>query len=282
MAVILDGKKLAAQLADKLSKRIEILKNRNIISKFVVINASNDPASKVYIRAKKRLAEKIGIELMDLHFDESTTQNELLNLIRKLNKDDSINGIMIQFPVLKQFNPDKLIDAIDPMKDVDALTVTNIGHLWRGDYIVTPATASGVMKLLEHYKINLAGKNVVIIGRSNIVGKPLAALLLQANATVSILHSKTQNIASYTKQADIVVVAIGKANFLKADMIKPGATIIDIGINRIDNKIYGDVDFNSVQKVASAITPVPGGIGPLTVEGLMEQVVTLTEIQNGR
>lgn len=282
MVVILDGKKLAAQLADKLSKRIEILKNRNIISKFVVINASNDPASKVYIRAKKRLAEKIGIELMDLHFDESTTQNELLNLIRKSNKDDSINGIMIQFPVLKQFNPDKLIDAIDPMKDVDALTVTNIGHLWRGDYIVTPATASGVMKLLEHYKINLAGKNVVIIGRSNIVGKPLAALLLQANATVSILHSKTQNVASYTKQADIVVVAIGKANFLKADMIKPGATIIDIGINRIDNKIYGDVDFNSVQKVASAITPVPGGIGPLTVEGLMEQVVTLTEIQNGR
>lgn len=282
MAVILDGKKLAAQLADKLSKRIEILKNRNIISKFVVINASNDPASKVYIRAKKRLAKKIGIELIDLYFDESTTQNELLNLIRKLNKDDSINGIMIQFPVLKQFNPDKLIDAIDPMKDVDALTVTNIGHLWRGDYIVTPATASGVMKLLEHYKINLAGKNVVIIGRSNIVGKPLAALLLQANATVSILHSKTQNVASYTKQADIVVVAIGKANFLKADMIKPGATIIDIGINRIDNKIYGDVDFNSVQKVASAITPVPGGIGPLTVEGLMEQVVTLTEIQNGR
>lgn len=282
MVVILDGKKLAAQLADKLSKRIEILKNRNIISKFVVINASNDPASKVYIRAKKRLAEKIGIELMDLHFDESTTQNELLNLIRKSNKDDSINGIMIQFPVLKQFNPDKLIDAIDPMKDVDALTVTNIGHLWRGDYIVAPATASGVMKLLEHYKINPAGKNAVIIGRSNIVGKPLAALLLQANATVSILHSKTQNVASYTKQADIVVVAIGKANFLKADMIKPGATVIDIGINRIDNKIYGDVDFNSVQKVASAITPVPGGIGPLTVEGLMEQVVTLTEIQNGR
>lgn len=281
MAVILDGKKLAANLAEQLSKKIKNLKSKDIVPKFVVINASNDPASKVYIKAKKHLAEKIGIELQDIFFDESAKQEDIIELIEKLNKDDSINGIMVQLPLPDQFDDDKIIDTIDPLKDVDALTAANIGHLWRGDYTVLPATASGVMSLLKHYNIKLMGQNAVIIGRSNIVGKPLAALLLQANATVSILHSKTQNIKKYTKMADIVVVAIGSAKFLTADMIKPGATIIDIGINRDAQELCGDVDFDSVQNIAGAITPVPGGVGPLTVESLMEQVITLTEIQNG-
>lgn len=279
MATILDGKKLANQLNEKLKQKIEALKVKGIQPTFAVINIGDNAANKVYIRSKVNNANKLGIQIKNYDFPENTKQSQVVALIKQLNADSEMNGIMVQSPVSKTCNFDELVDLIDPEKDIDALNAVNIGRLWRGDYFVKPATASGIMSLLAHYDVDLTGKNAVIVGRSNIVGKPMAALLLEANATVSFLHTKTDDLAKHTRRADILIAAAGQPHLIKADMVKPGAIVIDVGINRINNKLIGDVDFDNVQKVAAAITPVPGGIGPLTVEGLMEQVVALTERQ---
>lgn len=281
MGKILDGKSLANLRAQKLKKEVEILKQDGINPLFCVINIGDDPASKVYVKTKKRRAQEMGIEQKIYQLPSTESEESVLNLIDKLNQDPSVHGIMVQMPTPEQINVNHLLERIDPEKDVDGLTPTNIGHLWQSDHFVEPATAIGIMKLLEHYKINVAGKNVAIIGRSNIVGKPLAALMLEKDASVSVLHSKTKSLSTYTRMADIIIVAAGQANLLTSEMVKNGAVVIDVGINRVEGHLVGDVDFKQVLSKASWITPVPGGVGPLTVELLMEQVVKLTRRAHG-
>lgn len=281
MGKILDGKSLANLRAQKLKKEVEILKQDGINPLFCVINIGDDPASKVYVKTKKRRAQEMGIEQKIYQLPSTESEESVLNLIDKLNQDPSVHGIMVQMPTPEQINVNHLLERIDPEKDVDGLTPTNIGHLWQSDHFVEPATAIGIMKLLEHYKINVAGKNVAIIGRSNIVGKPLAALMLEKDASVSVLHSKTKSLSTYTRMADIIIVAAGQANLLTSEMVKKGAVVIDVGINRVEGHLVGDVDFKQVLSKASWITPVPGGVGPLTVELLMEQVVKLTRRAHG-
>ena len=282
MGQLLDGKKLANIRADLLQKQVLNLKKSKIQPLFCVINIGQDPSSLIYLKTKKRRADQTGIEQKLFQLPVTVSQKELLELIDKLNHDKNVNGIMIQLPVPKQIILNEALAAIDPDKDVDCLTPANVGRLWQGDHFVEPATAHGILALLDYYHINLKGKNAVIIGRSSIVGKPLAALLLEKDATVSILHLKTKNLTEYTKKADILVSATGEHNLVTADMIKKNAVIIDVGISRFNGKTVGDVDFEHVAPIASFITPVPGGIGPLTVESLMEQVIQLTRRNNGK
>lgn len=282
MGKILDGKALANLLGKNLKEKVKNLKAEGITPHFCVINIGDDTASKIYVRSKKRKAEKLGI-IQDIYqMPADTKQQEVLDLIDKLNTDPEINGLMVQMPTPEQISADELLARIDPNKDVDSLTPANVGRLWLKDHFVEPATAEGIMALLKHYEIPLNGKNVVIIGRSNIVGKPLAALMLEKNATITIAHSKTQNLASLTKRADVIVSATGEPCLIKADMVKDGVIVVDVGINRVNGKLVGDVDFDAVKEKASYITPVPGGVGPLTVQFLMEAVVNLTRRQNGR
>ena len=280
MGKILDGKAFANLLGQNLKEKVKKLKDEGIMPHFCVINIGDDPASKIYVRTKKRRAEKMGI-IQDIYqMSADTKQEEALALIDKLNADPAINGLMVQLPAPKQIDADALLERIDPNKDVDGLTPANIGHLWMGNHFVEPATAEGIIALLKHYEIPLEGKNVVIIGRSNIVGKPLAALMLEQNATVTIAHSRTKNLGEITKKADVLVSATGQAFLVKADMVKDGAVVVDVGMNHVDGKLVGDVDFDKVKEKTSYITPVPGGVGPLTVQFLMEAVVKLTRRQN--
>ncbi len=280
MEKILDGKAFANLLGQNLKEKVKKLKDEGITPHFCVINIGDDPASKIYVRTKKRRAEKMGI-IQDIYqISADTKQEEALALIDKLNADPAINGLMVQLPAPKQIDADALLERIDPNKDVDGLTPANIGHLWMGNHFVEPATAEGIIALLKHYEIPLEGKNVVIIGRSNIVGKPLAALMLEQNATVTIAHSRTKNLGEITKKADVLVSATGQAFLVKADMVKDGAVVVDVGMNHVDGKLVGDVDFDKVKEKTSYITPVPGGVGPLTVQFLMEAVVKLTRRQN--
>lgn len=282
MGQILDGKTFANILGQNLKEKVKKLKEEGITPHFCVINIGDDPASKIYVRTKKRRAEKMGI-IQDIYqMSADTKQEEAIDLIDKLNADPSINGLMVQLPAPKQIDADALLERIDPNKDVDGLTPANTGHLWMGNHFVEPATAEGIIALLKHYEIPLEGKNVVIIGRSSIVGKPLAALMLEQNATVTIAHSKTKNLAEITKKADVLVSATGQAFLVKADMVKDGAVVVDVGMNHVNGKLVGDVDFDNVKDKASYITPVPGGVGPLTVQFLMEAVVKLTRRQNDR
>lgn len=282
MGKILDGKAFANLLGQNLKEKVKKLKDEGITPHFCVINIGDDPASKIYVRTKKRRAEKMGI-IQDIYqMSADTKQEEAIALIDKLNADPAINGLMVQLPAPKQIDTDALLERIDPNKDVDGLTPANIGHLWMGNHFVEPATAEGIIALLKHYEIPLEGRNVVIIGRSNIVGKPLAALMLEQNATVTIAHSRTKNLGEITKKADVLVSATGQAFLVKADMVKDGAVVVDVGMNHVDGKLVGDVDFDNVKEKASYITPVPGGVGPLTVQFLMEAVVKLTRRQNDR
>ena len=282
MGKILDGKAFANELGQNLKEKVKNLKEKGITPHFCVINIGDDPASKIYVRTKKRRAEKMGI-IQDIYqMPADTEQAEALALIDKLNADPTINGVMVQLPAPKQIDADELLERIDPNKDVDGLTPANIGRLWMEDHFIEPATAEGIIALLKHYQIKLDGKNVVVVGRSNIVGKPLAALMLEQNATVTICHLHTQNLGEITKKADIVVSATGQAFLITADMVKDGAVVVDVGMNHVNGKLVGDVDFDNVKEKASYITPVPGGVGPLTVQFLMEAVVKLTRRQNGR
>ena len=271
---ILDGKKVSAKVREDLRLEVDNLKKEGIKPKLAVIMVGNDLASKVYVRNKNKACEEIGIEYEEFLLDEETTMEELLNVIDNLNKNQNIDGILLQSPIPKHLDINKAFRAILPEKDVDGFHPINAGKLSIGEKCFVPCTPHGVVKIIEEYNIETEGKNVVIVGRSNIVGKPLIQCMLQKNATVTVCHSKTRNLEEFTKKADILIVAIGKQKFITENMVKEGVIVIDIGINRNEEgKLVGDVDFDNVSKKASYITPVPGGVGPMTVAMLMENVV---------
>ena len=274
MATIIDGKALAKKIRQELKEECNELRSKEIIPKLAVIMVGDNPASKVYVRNKSKACEEIGIEYEEYLLNEDTKQEELIELIKKLNEDKTINGILLQSPIPKKLSINEAFNKISYKKDVDGFNPINVGKLSIGQDCFISCTPFGVVKMLEEYNIETQGKNVVIIGRSNIVGKPLIQCMLQKNATVTVCHSKTENIKNITKNADILIAALGKAKFVTADMVKDGAVIIDVGINRNDEgKLVGDVDFENVQKRASYITPVPGGVGPMTIAMLMTNVV---------
>lgn len=274
MAEIIDGKELAKKIRMDLKEEVNELKNKGINPKLAVIMVGDDKASKVYVKNKSKVCEEIGIEYEEFLMDENTTMEELLELIDNLNNRKDIHGILLQSPIPKNLHINEAFNKISYKKDVDGFNPINVGKLSIGQDCFISCTPFGVVKMLEEYNIEIQGKNVVIIGRSNIVGKPLIQCMLQKNATVTVCHSKTENIKDITKNADILIAALGKAKFVTADMVKDGAVIIDVGINRNDEgKLVGDVDFENVEKKASYITPVPGGVGPMTIAMLMTNVV---------
>ncbi len=281
MAVIIDGKEVAKKTREELKKEVDVLKQNGITPKLTVIMVGDNPASKVYIKQKSKACNDVGVEYEEYFLDTKTTQKELLELIEKLNKDKSVNGILLQSPLPPHLDISEAFRTIDYRKDVDGFHPMNVGKLVLGQDTFISCTPYGIMRLFENYKIDLCGKNVVIIGRSNIVGKPLVQCCLNNNATVTICHSKTKDVKEASKNADVLVAAIGKPKFVKADMVKDGAIVIDVGINRLDTgKIVGDVDFEAVSQKASYITPVPGGVGPMTVAMLMNNVVKAAKEQN--
>lgn len=274
MAEIINGKELAQKIRLGLKGEVTKLKNNGIIPKLAVIMVGDDKASKVYVRNKSKACEEIGVEFEEFLLDDTTTMEQLLNLIDELNNRNDIHGILLQSPIPKHLDINLAFNKIDYRKDVDGFHPINVGKLSIGEDCFISCTPFGVVKMLEEYNIDVQGKNVVIIGRSNIVGKPLIQCMLKKNGTVTVCHSKTQNIKEITKNADILIAALGKAKFVTADMVKDGAVIIDVGINRNDDgKLVGDVDFENVEKKASYITPVPGGVGPMTIAMLMTNVV---------
>lgn len=279
--MILDGKELSKKRKIELKQEVLRLKDiYNKVPKLAIIMVGNNPASQIYVRNKIKACTFCNIESELIHLEETVTMEELLNIIDKLNNDESVNGIIAQLPLPSHLNEQIVIDSISPNKDVDGFSLVNKGKLFCGIPSFTPATPQGIMTMLEEYNIDPKGKSAVVIGRSNIVGKPMAQLLLNKHATVTICHSRTTNLSEVAKQADILVVAIGKANFVTKDMVKPGATVIDVGINRIDDKLYGDVDFEQVKDVAGYISPVPGGVGPMTITTLLEHTVKAFKLQN--
>ena len=280
MAEIIDGKELAKKVRKELKKDVEELKAKGINPKLAVIMVGNDPGSTVYVRNKSKACEKVGIEFEEFLFDEKTEEAELLDLIDKLNADDSIHGILLQCPVPKHIDVNKAFRRISPNKDVDGFNPINVGNLTIGEDAFISCTPYGVVKMFEEYNIETEGKRAVILGRSNIVGKPMIQCMLNKNSTVTVCHSRTQNIGEVIKEADIVIAAIGKPNFVKADMVKEGAVVIDVGINRLeDGTITGDVDYENVAPKASFITPVPGGVGPMTIAMLLNNVVKAAKIE---
>ncbi len=281
MTEIIDGKGLAKKIRENLKKDVEELKKEGIIPKFAVILIGDDPASKIYVRNKNKACIEIGIDYEEHVLKQDTTMEELLKLIDKLNNNKSINGILLQSPLPKHLDINEALKRIDYKKDVDGFNPINVGKLSLGQDCFISCTPYGIIKMLEEYKIPIEGKKAVIIGRSNIVGKPLIQCLLSKNATVTVCHSKTQNIEEITKSSDIIITAMGKPKFLKENMVKQGATVIDVGINRMENgKIVGDVDFEEVSKKTSYITPVPGGVGPMTIAMLMNNIIKATKEQN--
>lgn len=281
MAKIIDGKVISASVKKRVQDAVSDLKQKGVTVGLAVIIVGEDPASKVYVSNKKKACEALGIISEEYALPESTTNEELLALINELNRKPSINGILCQLPLPKHLDEKLIINSIDPNKDVDAFHPFNVGKIMIGDFHFLPCTPAGVMEMLEYEGIDVTGKNCVVIGRSNIVGKPMNMLLLHKNGTVTVCHSKTKNLAEICKKADILVAAVGRPNFVTADMVKPDAVVIDVGINRVDGKLCGDVDFENVSKIASAITPVPGGVGPMTIAMLMQNTLTAAKIQNG-
>ncbi len=281
MALIIDGKAVSATVKDRVAEGVAELKAKGISTGLAVILVGEDPASKIYVSNKKKACEALGMISQEYILPETTTQDELIALIETLNNEPSINGILCQLPVPKHIDDQAVIAAISPEKDVDAFHVQNVGKIVTGDYDFVPCTPAGIMEMLAHYDISPEGKKCVVIGRSNIVGKPMALLLLHKNGTVTVCHSRTQKLAEITREADILVAAIGKAKFVTADMVKEGAVVIDVGMNRADGKLCGDVDFDEVSRKASAITPVPGGVGPMTIAMLMQNTLTAAKRQNG-
>lgn len=273
MAIVLSGKELSEQLTQEQKKRVEELAKQGIYPGLAVVLVGEDPASQIYVRNKGIACETIGIHSVTICLDADISQEDLENKIKELNEDRKISGILVQLPLPKHLNEEAALSCILPEKDVDGFHLINAGKLFTGQTGVTPCTPKGVMYMLKQAGINLVGKEAVVIGRSNIVGKPAAMLLLNEHCTVTILHSRTKNLAEHTKRADILIAAIGKARFVTADMVKPGAVVIDVGINRVDGKVVGDVDYEEVEKVAGYITPVPGGVGKMTISMLMENTI---------
>lgn len=274
MAIIIDGKELAKKVRSNLKIECDELKKQGIQPRLAVILVGNDSASKVYVRNKNRACEEVGIEFEEYILKEETTQEELINLIEELNNKKDVDGILLQSPIPEHLNINEAFEKISYKKDVDGFNPINVGKLVLNQNTFVSCTPYGVMKMFEEYNIDLEGKNVTIVGRSNIVGKPLIQCVLKKNATVTVCHSRTKDLKEHTKNADIVISAIGKSKFITADMIKQGAVVIDVGINRgEDGKLTGDVDFEEVEKKASYITPVPGGVGPMTIAMLMNNVI---------
>ncbi len=281
MAKIIDGKELAKKIRMELKIEVDELRTKNIVPKLAVIMVGEDKASKVYVRNKSKACEEIGVEFEEFLLEESTTMEKLLNLIDELNNRADIHGILLQSPIPKHLDISKAFNRIDYRKDVDGFNPINVGKLVIGQDSFISCTPFGVIKMLEEYGIDIEGKRAVVIGRSNIVGKPLSQCLLAKNATVTVCHSRTKNIQEETSRADILIAALGKPKFVTADMVKDGAVVIDVGINRNDEgKLVGDVDFENVEPKASYITPVPGGVGPMTIAMLMHNVVKAAKLQN--
>jgi methylenetetrahydrofolate dehydrogenase (NADP+)/methenyltetrahydrofolate cyclohydrolase len=277
MAVLLDGKTMAAQLTEGLKKRVEALKEKGVTPGLAVILVGEDPASQVYVRNKGKACDELGMYSETIRLPQETKQEELEALIEKLNRDDRIHGILVQLPLPKALNEAAALRRIIPEKDVDGFHIENAGKLFTGQTGVVACTPKGILHMLKAANVPLSGKEAVVIGRSNIVGKPVAMLLLNENCTVTICHSRTADLASHTRRADILIAAVGKPRFVTADMVKPGAAVVDVGINRVDGKVVGDVDFEAVEKVAGYISPVPGGVGKMTIGMLMENTVEAAE-----
>ena len=281
MSNIIDGKLVANEVRDEIAVEVAELKKKGIEPALAVVIVGEDPASKVYVSNKKKACEKAGIISIEYALPATTTQAQLLELIEKLNKDPKVNGILVQMPLPKGLNEREVINAISPEKDVDAFHPENVGRIMIGEYSFLPCTPAGIVILLERYNVDISGKHCVIIGRSNIVGKPMSMLMLQKNATVTVCHSKTADLKGICKQADIIIAAVGRPKFVTADMVKEGAVVIDVGINRDENnKLCGDVDFEAVKDKVSLITPVPGGVGPMTVTVLLKNTLKAALLQN--
>ncbi len=275
MAQIVDGKLVSAKIRGEIKSSVEeMIKEKGYRPGLAVILVGEDPASCIYVRNKKKACEEVGFLSREYRLPGETSEEELLSLIDSLNRDDEIHGILVQLPVPKHISDKKVIARIAPHKDADAFCFENVGRIMTGEFDLAPCTPAGIMELLRHYGIDPAGKNAVVIGRSNIVGKPMAMLLLHKNATVTICHSRTKNLAEICRGADILVAAVGKARFVTEDMVKEGAVVIDVGMNRDENGLCGDVDFAAVEKKASYITPVPGGVGPMTITLLLKNTLT--------
>lgn len=281
MSKLISGKEISLSVKERVANEVADLKKQGIEPCLAVILVGDDPASRVYVNNKKKACEFCGIRSLEYLLPANATQQELNSLVEMLNEDESVNGILCQLPLPKHLDEKEVLNLIKPEKDVDAFHPENVGHIMIGDFNFLPCTPAGIMEMLKYEGIDLDGKNCVIIGRSNIVGKPMAMLMLKENATVTICHSHTKNLAEIVSQADVVVAAVGKARFVTADMVKDGAVIIDVGINRTeDGKLCGDVDFDACCEKASYITPVPGGVGPMTIATLMQNTVTAAKIQN--
>lgn len=282
MATLISGKEVSQFVKSSVRDEVSALRKEGISVKLAVILVGYDPASAVYVRNKHKACLDIGIESVQIDMPADTTEAELLSEIDRLNADGSVNGILVQLPLPAHISNETVIERIDPKKDVDAFTYGNVGRISAGKYAFLPCTPAGIMEMLSYYGIDPTGKRCVIVGRSNIVGKPMAMLLLNANGTVTVAHSKTRDLNALCREADILVAAVGRARFISADMIKPGATVIDVGINRDENgALVGDVDFENVSTVAGYITPVPGGVGPMTIAMLMKNTLTAAKMQNG-
>ena len=281
-AQILDGKALAAEIRSEVKTQVAALAEKGVSTALAVILVGDDSASQVYVRNKIKACADTGIRSLEFRMPAETTQQQLLAKIAELNADESVDGILVQLPLPKQINADAVISAIDPAKDVDGFHVANAGALVTGKQGFVPCTPFGVMRLIEKSGVNPRGKSAVIVGRSNIVGKPMALLLLAADATVTVAHSRTPDLSAVTRNADILVAAVGRAKLIKADMVKPGAVVIDVGMNRDENgKLCGDVDFSEVKAIAGSITPVPGGVGPMTIAMLMQNTVLAAQMRRG-
>lgn len=283
MAIIIDGKLLAKKIREQLKVECDGLKTNKIVPKLAVVMVGDNSASKVYVKNKSKACEEIGIKYEEHLLSEDIKQEELIELIKKLNRDESVNGILLQSPIPGHLNINQAFKAISYRKDVDGFTPSSVGKLSIGEDTFISCTPYGIIKMFEEYNIDLTGKDVVIVGRSNIVGKPLIQCCLNKNATVTVCHSKTTNLKEHTKRADILISAIGKAKFITQDMVKKDSVVIDVGINRDENgKLVGDVDFENVERIASYITPVPGGVGPMTIAMLMNNVIKATKEQHNR
>ena len=280
MAQLIDGKKISNEIKDELKEEVAELKEKGVSICLAVIQVGDDPASSVYVRNKKRACAYIGIEYKAFELPENTTEEELVSLVEELNGDPSVNGILVQLPLPAHINEDRIIRTISPDKDVDGFHPVSVGRLWIGEKGFLSCTPAGIIQLLKRSGIEIEGKECVVIGRSNIVGKPMAALLLRENGTVTVAHSRTKNLKDVAKRADILIVAIGKKQFITSEYVKNGAVVIDVGMHRDENNhLCGDVDFDDVEPVASAITPVPGGVGPMTIAMLMNNCVETARMQ---
>ena len=282
MAKIIDGKAVSASVKEAVAKEVAALKEQGVSVGLAVVIVGDDPASRVYVNNKKKACGACGIESFEYALPGDTAEEELLALVEKLHADPKVNGILVQLPLPRQIDEHKVIAAISPKKDVDAFHAVNVGKIMIGDFDFLPCTPAGCMDLIDSTGVSVEGKRCVVIGRSNIVGKPMAMLLLHRNGTVTICHSRTKNLKEICREADILVAAVGRANFVTADMVKEGAVVIDVGMNRLENgKLCGDVDFEAVSPVAGWITPVPGGVGPMTIATLMRNTLTAARLQNG-